>query len=105
MLWETMPRFARNLVAPLNFFDWNEQNHTFTSMAAAAVGGTVTMSDAQGVPEAIPSQTVTARFFEVLGVRPIAGRTFVNDDMRPGASVAVMSERIWKTRFGGDPGV
>jgi putative ABC transport system permease protein len=41
----------------------------------------------------------------VLGVTPIAGRTFVEDDFTFARSVVVVSERIWKTRFGSDPGL
>jgi hypothetical protein len=79
MLWERMPRFARNRVSPLTFLDWNEQNRTFASMAAVT-SSSATLTDAGGAPESIPSQNVTAGFFDVLGVAPIARRTFVEDD-------------------------
>ena len=51
----------------------------------------------------MPSQAVTSRFFDVLGVRPIAGRTFRNDDDRPAPDVVVLSEGFWRRRFGADP--
>ena len=108
MLWEHAPGNARNRVSPLNFLDWSEQNHTFASMAAVA-GGSRTMSAADGTAERVPGQAVTTRFFDVLGVKPIAGRTFVADDAASGpagsggAQFVVISDRLWRDRFGSDP--
>jgi predicted permease len=51
---------------------------------------------------------VSGNYFDVLGVRPLAGRFFTKDeqDDTPGAHpVAVLSAALWKTRFGGDPGI
>ena len=52
-------------------------------------------------------QIATANFFDVLGVKPLLGRTFVaEEDLRPGgAPVLVLSEGYWRRRFGGDPNV
>lgn len=52
-------------------------------------------------------ELVSANFFEVLGVRPVLGRTFLpEEDVGIGAHpVAVLSHSAWRTRFGGDPGV
>lgn len=52
-------------------------------------------------------QIATANFFELLGVRPILGRTFLPDeDRKPGGdNVLVISERLWQRRFGGSPDV
>jgi hypothetical protein len=56
----------------------------------------------QGGAERIPGQSVTSEFFSTLGVRPIAGRTFNEDDVRARAAVVVLSERMWRNRFGAD---
>jgi predicted permease len=50
---------------------------------------------------------VTGSYFQVLGTRALIGRTLLPDDDRPetGVQVAVLSERLWRTRFGGDAGV
>src|SRR6266576_6706104 len=79
MLWEHPPGYARNRVSPLNFLDWSEQNRAFASMAAVAGGGR-TLTSASGVAERIPGQSVTTAFFDVLGIKPIAGRAFVPED-------------------------
>jgi predicted permease len=47
----------------------------------------------------------TANLFSVLGVTPQAGRFFSEDEDRPDASVAILSDRYWRTRFGADPSV
>lgn len=55
----------------------------------------------------VNTQLVSADSFDVLGVRPRLGRTFLRDeDKRPGGdSVLVISERLWRRRFAADPGV
>ena len=102
MLWERSPRLGHNRVSPLNFLDWSEQNHAFAAMAAVAGGGR-TLTGAGGTAEHIPGQAVTARFFDVLGVAAIIGRTFDDDAVTRQPNVVVISERLWRTRFGGDP--
>ncbi len=54
---------------------------------------------------AVPVQLVTASFFDVLGVRPAAGRFFTADEDRPhsAASVAVISDALWRGELASDP--
>jgi predicted permease len=60
----------------------------------------------RGEPEQLPAVRVGWNFFEVLGVRPALGRTFIAEDDRPsGRPVVLISESLWKRRFGGDPRV
>ena len=58
-------------------------------------------------PEWIQAQIVTANSFELLGVKPILGRTFLPDeDQKPGGNpVLVIGENLWRRRFGGDPSI
>ena len=104
MMWERSDTSLRGRVAPLNLVDWNEQNRTFDLMAGfiPGVGGMV-MSGADGTAETVPRQWVTAGFFEVLGVRAIAGRTFLPSDDSRRSNVVVLSEAFWRTRFNADP--
>jgi putative ABC transport system permease protein len=104
MLWDTQPSSARNTITPLDFVDWTERTRTFDALAAVVQNG-ATMIGADGVPEMVPNQSVTPAFFDVLGVGPIAGRTFRADDVRELPGAVVLSERFWKERFGGDPAV
>jgi putative ABC transport system permease protein len=61
------------------------------------------MIGADGSPEMVSAQMVTAQFFDVLGVRPIAGRTFALEDETMSRAVVVMSEGFWRRRFAADP--
>jgi putative ABC transport system permease protein len=104
MLWERSPRFPHNRVSPLNFLDWSEQQQAFSSIAAIAGGGR-TLTGSGGEAERIPGQAVTWQFFDVLGIRPVIGATFNAGDTANRRTVVVLSERIWKNRFGGDPSI
>ncbi len=104
MLWEAPPGGTHNRVAPLNFVDWSEQNRTFAAMAAVA-GGSQTLTRPGTLPERVAGQSVTTRFFDVLGIVPLAGRTFRDEDARSGAHVVVISERFWHSHFGSDPAI
>jgi putative ABC transport system permease protein len=97
---------ARSRVELLNFREWVNQSRTFESMAAIWIpgsGGGPAMTGADGTPEIVPAQTVTAGFFDVLGIQPIAGRTFRAEDETTDPSVVVMSEGFWRRRFAADP--
>ena len=102
MLWEHPPNYARNRVSPLNFQDWFEQSHAFSAMAAVAGGGR-TLTNAEGAAERVPGQSVTTAFFDVLGIAPVAGRTFVAGDMQPQPNVVVIGERFWRSHLRRDP--
>src|SRR5207247_4650667 len=58
-----------------------------------------------GSVEQIPAQQVTPRFFDLLGAHPVAGRTFLPSDVAMPPNVVVLSEGLWRSRFGGDPGI
>ena len=55
----------------------------------------------------VSAAAVTGEFFPLVGTRPMLGRLLGRDDDRPdaGIPVAVLSERLWRTRFGGDPAI
>jgi putative ABC transport system permease protein len=93
-------------VAPPNLLDWAERNRTFDAIAGYIpnVGGMV-MAGVDGASETVPRQWVMWGFFDALGVRPILGRTFTADDNSSSASVVVLNEGFWHTRFGADPSV
>ena len=105
-IWEHSATTARGFVSPLNMIDWNGRSRTFEKIAGftPSVGGMV-MAGADGNAETVSRQWVTAGIFDVLGVTPIAGRTFSAEDEATRANVVVMSEGLWRTRFNADPGV
>jgi len=87
-----------------NFLDWRVRNHSFTGMAGFRESS-VTLSSGDH-PERLPAVMVNANFFDVLGVKPALGRAFTAADEVHGAErVAVISDALWRERFGGRPDI
>jgi predicted permease len=84
--------------------DYRSQNHTLDSvveyheMTFSLLGGRE--------PERVDTAVVSANFFRLLGVTPLYGRTFMDEDERPSAKpVLILSYQFWQRSFGGDPAV
>ena len=91
-------------VAPANFADWRAQSHAFSDVAAAEYW-TPTMSGSDK-PESITALHLTSRMLPMLGVRPLVGRFFTDDEDQPGHNaVALIAYGLWQRRFAGDPNV
>jgi putative ABC transport system permease protein len=87
-------------ISVLDFQDWTTQSAAFSHTAFFWTGGAA-LAEQGGEPERVPRAGVTTSFFDLLGVQPMLGRGFVQEDDRPGAaSVAILSEALWKRRFG-----
>ncbi len=88
--------------SPPDFADWRRDAHSFTEMAAVDQNSWALSAD--GPAEQVPGARVTPGFFRVMGVSPAAGRGFTEDEAVPGQTDAVViSERLWRTRFGANP--
>jgi predicted permease len=69
---------------------------SYQSSAASLTGGQE--------PERVAAANVTASFLPTLGIRPAVGRNFTEEEDRPGAaSVAILSDALWRRRYGADP--
>jgi predicted permease len=89
------------LSAP-RFYHFRDGQTIFDGFAGEnGLAGTVT-----GLGDAfqVPIFKATANWFDVLGVRAIRGRTFLHEE-EEGADVAIITDRFWKARLGGDPNV
>jgi putative ABC transport system permease protein len=102
LVWEdnTAAGFPRNTPAPGNFSEWRRRQRAFSGMAATRGGSASVTGD--GAPEQVRGRRVSQSFFDVLGVRPAIGRTFTDDEDRTGAPVVVISDGLWKRRYGAD---
>ena len=102
MVWENATHlgFPKNTPSPPNFLDWQRQNTVFAGMAAM-VERSFNLTGV-GEPERLDGRRVSANLFDVLGVPPLVGRTFVPDDDRPGTHVVLLSYSLWQRRFGSD---
>jgi len=70
----------------------------------AAENGVAATVSGLGDPFQVPIFKTTANYFEVLGLRPILGRTFLAEE-EEGADVAIVTDRFWKARLGGSQDV
>ena len=103
MLWWDVTRAGgvqRGPVAPADFLDWKERSRSFEGLAAFRNDSlTFTGLDQPVTPL---THSVTANYFDVLGVRAYRGRTFVTGEDRAGQNhVAIISYGLWQSAFGG----
>jgi predicted permease len=95
---------ALGAVRYLNFVDWRERGQVFESMAAIRMEPLNV--NHSGEPDRVEGERVSEDFFRVLGMKPALGRTLQAEDYSPGAARAmVISDRYWRTAFGGRPDV
>lgn len=85
-------------------FDFFRQRLTTVEQFAASNQISFNLADQGQPPERIVGTRVTWNFFALFGVAPSYGRTFTEAEDRPGQNrVVVLSERLWRRRFGADP--
>ncbi len=104
---DVLPDDPYNLAAPANYLDWRRDAKNFDQIAASA-GRSFNLSSTSEsfTPQRVPGALCSANLFDTLGVEPILGRTFREDEDRPGAAyVALISYGLWKQRFAGSAGV
>ena len=98
---KTYPKFPLN---PLDLRDIRGRSRLLGNLAG------ITRKDRQlsgtGRPERLSGFNVTAGYFRVLGIAPSRGREFTTDDELPGhGNQAILSDRVWRTRFHADPAI
>jgi putative ABC transport system permease protein len=88
---------------PFEWIQWRQLNTVFTDLAATQPAqATLT---GEGEPEQLPTRKATWNLWNVLGVQPILGRAFTEDEDTKGVHVAVISYGLWQRRFNGSPDV
>ena len=87
-----------------DFLAYQQNRQMFAGVAGSSGGSVNVVVDGQAELRGVAF--VSGNYFDVLGVPPIAGRVFTPaDDERNGPGVAVLTERWWRARFGGDPSI
>jgi putative ABC transport system permease protein len=82
-----------------DFGDIKRESKTVTLAAWAYAGGTIS---GRGEPEYVNGRNISADLFSTLGISPVQGRAFSQDEDRPGgAPVAMISYGLWQRDFGG----
>jgi putative ABC transport system permease protein len=93
-------------LSPGDYADWSREATSISEMGAyASISQGFNLTGA-GDTQRVQSSYASASFFPMLGVRPVAGRSFLpEEDKVGGAPVAMLSYRLWQSRFGADPAV
>jgi putative ABC transport system permease protein len=104
MIWETIPKSpqATTYVSSGNFLFWKERAVAFDQIAA--LSPTNYSLTNLGEPERINGAWITTDFLPALGVSPVLGRSFFDEEGQPGRDqVAIISYGLWQRRFGANP--
>ncbi|HYG62067.1 MAG TPA: ABC transporter permease, partial [Thermoanaerobaculia bacterium] len=109
VVWASNPEVAAQVglpdklpVSPGAFYDWKRESRSFEKMAMVS-SDRVSLTG-RGEPELLGAVAVTGEFFQVLGARPLLGRTLLPEDDELGErATALLSHGLWRRRFGGDP--
>ncbi|HWC99977.1 MAG TPA: ABC transporter permease [Candidatus Sulfopaludibacter sp.] len=84
--------------------DYCDRNHTLTGIVEHHTMNFLLIG--QDTAERVETAVVSANFFDVLGVKPLLGRTFVAaDDVKDAPAVLILSYKYWQTHQSGDPNV
>jgi putative ABC transport system permease protein len=106
LVWVTqnIPMFHADMASSLDYWEWRDQGRLFDDMTAFdssnfnLVGG--------GEAEQVVGERVSASFFRTLGLNTSLGRTFTEDEDKPGgSSVAILTQGMFRGRYGANPAI
>jgi predicted permease len=103
-VWLHSPALAilRDWPSPGEYIDLQNENHSFEQMALAQ--SRIFVLTGRDQPERIFGVRTQSSLLEMLGAKPLLGRLLLPEDDKPGKTdVAILSDRIWKRLFNGDP--
>ena len=94
-----------NSATPADIEDIRRESTTLASLASWQ-GGLANLGGSGGDPERVSQSLVSSNFFDLVGVQPALGRAFQPDEDQPGRDrEVILSDGLWRRRFGGDPRV
>ncbi len=100
------PQGNGNITSIPKFNIWREQTQVFDSVAAYDLSGPGINLIAGDRPEQLKGIHASADYFQVFGAPVALGRTYTDDEDRPGGpAVVVISNGLWRSTFGGDPNI
>ena len=103
-IYDVQPDVARASVSVPDAHDWITRSRSLTGLALFA--GTNTSLSGDGEPIRASTQRMNAGALRVLGLPPLLGREFTEDEDRVGGpAVAMLGERFWRKQFAGRPDI
>jgi len=101
---KSFPGMTRFALSAANYLDWEQQNDVFDKSAIYSFASY--RLTGRGEPQVLRAARVEPTFFQVLGVKPVAGRALEPGDDQPDrADAVVLSHALWQTQFGGDTAI
>jgi putative ABC transport system permease protein len=88
---------------PAEWLEWRRLNSVFTDIAATQPAAATLSGDSE--PEQVPARKTTGNLWSVLGIKPLIGRAFTEEEDWKAVRVAVISYGLWQRRYGGSPEV
>src|SRR3989454_10080032 len=94
-------------LSPGKFYDWQRDAQSFEGMAMYQCCGFRELAlTGTGTARTVRATAVSGGFFEIVRARPALGRVFRQEEDTPGGKyVVILSDRFWRTEFGGNPNV
>jgi predicted permease len=102
MIWDHMGETdvtPKHNATPAEWIEWRRRNTVFADLASTQPAEAALSGGAE--PEQVPARRVTWNFWSVLGVQPVLGRVFTEEEDNAGVRVALISHGLWQRRFGG----
>jgi putative ABC transport system permease protein len=105
LLRETTSTFPSGSVSYPNYLDWREGQRSFTDLALIRRDSfNLSLVGSTGSPDRVGGGRITFNFLSIMKVKPLLGRDLTEADDVPGAApVMLISERLWKSKFGSSP--
>jgi putative ABC transport system permease protein len=103
-IWETHPALPQLQVTAPDFQDWRNQARSFEQIAAHTLSAmnTVTLLG-RGEPELVHATMASSNLFPAMGIEPSMGRAFSDAEEAGKEPLALISENLWRRKFGSDP--
>ena len=98
---KTDPGTEIDSISYLDYVDWRDQNKVFERVAVYTNQSVSTLTDGNEATH-VQGEAVSADLFQLLGIQPILGRTFLPQEDEPGNHVVILSHGLWQRRFGDD---
>jgi putative ABC transport system permease protein len=105
IIWDDFQNERRSgfFPTPAEWLEWRRLNTVFTDTALTQPGDATLSGDAE--PEQVPARKATANLWSVLGVNPLMGRVYTEEEDEKGSLVAVISHGLWQRRYGASPDI
>jgi putative ABC transport system permease protein len=88
----------------LDYVDFRDQTQVFDRVGVYTNQAVSTLTDGNQAMH-VQGESVSANLFQLLGIQPMLGRTFLPNEDEPGNHVVILSHGLWQRQFGGDRGM